>query len=127
PLFEVYHRPHPRSRLQDCPLSTGNGVIMGQIFRRDGTQMLAELNHQNSIDLINSSGDHLFTHYWGRYVAFLDTADGVAIIVDPIGGLDCYIYEDDYLYCAFSHGRDFIKLGLGSPTINWQTLALHLL
>lgn len=127
PLFEVYHRPHPRSRLQDCPLSTGNGVIMGQIFRRDGTQMLAELNHQNSIDLINSSGDQLFTHYWGRYVAFLDTADGVAIIVDPIGGLDCYIYEDDYLYCAFSHGRDFIKLGLGSPTINWQTLALHLL
>jgi asparagine synthase (glutamine-hydrolysing) len=71
-------------------ISGGRGVVVGELFRRDGHSVAPS----GAIDQteIDATAESLIRSWWGGYVAFLISGDPAAVHVlrDPSGTLGCY-------------------------------------
>ena len=77
------------------PLPGEQGVVLGKLFRRrDLSSPLAAdvtLIGTEGEQIVQSAGRALVRDFWGRYVAFLETADGsTCVLRDPSGTLPCF-------------------------------------
>lgn len=122
----VLDAPHFSSKLSACLLQPDQGVILGTLFPAHGGQAADRLPPEESAVIAATDGRRLTEDYWGRYIAFLHTTDGVSIIADPIGGLDVFWYEDTEFTCIFSSAADFASLELARLSIRWEHVAAHL-
>jgi asparagine synthase (glutamine-hydrolysing) len=112
------------------PLANGSGVVLGTLFRRQGTSNTARLtlSMRETHAIHASAGLTLIEQYWGRYVAFFQSTESgtVKVIKSPTGELDCQstcigsvrVFFSRADHCPFLEARSF------SP--NWSYLAADL-
>lgn len=102
------------------------GVVLGQLFRRNPnvsrTVVEARLGGHESNLIEKTAGRHLVSHYWGRYVALLRSADGKSCwaLRDPGGGLRCFYLKTKGILALFSDVEICAALGLTRLSVNWN-------
>ena len=112
-------------------LGSAEGVILGRLFRRRDAgrvQTGAALRTGEQQQILRSCGQALVNEYWGRYVAFLRSADGRCVIRDPVGGLPCFQLEHEGVRIVFSWLEDVLCLlrEVPVPRVAWDCLAAHI-
>lgn len=84
-----------------------SGAVFGTLFRtsapRSGARRVSRFDNAENDRLIRTSGRSLFSDFWGSYVAFFRSADGVSIIADPSASMPCYYTDIAGVTHAFSH------------------------
>lgn len=84
-----------------------SGAIYGTLFRRSASlspsSAIQELSVADQTTIRTSSGAALYTDYWGSYVAFIRTRDGLRVISDPTSSLPCFYFRHHSITCVFSH------------------------
>lgn len=124
PTLHILQRSSDRNRQVASIMEGQCGVILGTLFKRTSSIPLRQLPYQESKLVIETSGRHLINHYWGRYIAFWKGYQSTNILIDPIGGLDCYLYENDHFLCVFSDTIDFMALNLVELSIDLTKLSV---
>ncbi len=116
------------------PLPGDQGVVLGKLFRsRDLRSPLAAdvtLTKTEGEQIVQSSGRALVRDFWGRYVAFLDTAGGSTCVVrDPSGTLPCFRIHHEGVTIVFSWLEDVLEMlsDVDLPRANWDAVAAFIL
>ena len=112
----------------------GPGVVLGRLFRRAKLDSLEAaditLTRQETEEIRESGGRSLMLDFWGRYVAFIQTASGpTCVIRDPSGTLPCFRIQHKGVAIVFSWLEDVLALLPSSalPRVNWEALHAHIL
>lgn len=112
------------------PLEGNQGVALGKLFRRrDLSSPLApdiRLTPREVEQIRQSGGLSLVRDFWGRYVAFYETADGsTCVLRDPSGTLPCFRVRHEGVTIVFSWLEDVLELlsDIDVPRPNWDALA----
>jgi len=110
-------------------LQGGLGVVLGRLFRRtdfDSTPApRATLSSADATIILNSQGRILIDRFWGRYVAFMQTAVGSTLVIrDPSGTLPCFLIRHRGASIVFSWLEDALQMLAGEAhfTVNWDLL-----
>ena len=125
PGLQVLHT-HARSPSTGATIfAEGGGAILGTLFDRAFTASAPSPAAENAI--AGSALGHLIEAYWGRYVAFLRSADGssVWILRDPTGGLPCYFATIHGVQVFFSWTNDARIAGLDACSIDWHYISRY--
>jgi asparagine synthase (glutamine-hydrolysing) len=89
--------------LRTYSLEARHGLVIGRLFQsssnRDAPTLIdgAETNQ-----IVSTQGRHLVHHYWGNYVALINTAQETHVVKDPTGSLPCYYAEQSGWTLVFS-------------------------
>jgi len=126
-LFVGYAGARVGSSESHC-LGSGAGVVLGKLFERSANSPSVSaplvLDELRARPIFESRGRHLIDRYWGRYVAFLQDADGTTrVLRDPSAGLPCLTIRFGGVRIFFSAMRAIEHLDLGSFDVNWEYLA----
>ncbi|TAM57513.1 MAG: asparagine synthetase B family protein [Rhodanobacter sp.] len=101
----------------------GHGVLIGQIFTKDGQPILQRLDIDGSAHELTS---RLLQHIWGDYLAVLVDRGGSATITllrDPSGAVPCvYSLVDGEGFITSDIGLA-VDLGLYRKEVDWQAIA----
>lgn len=139
----VLHRAHS-SNIEKCYVvhdpdkpNQGGGVILGKIFPRSyiETYQIGDCapsdpifdNKENS-RIIDTGGKHLTTHYWGRYVTFLENKSNHTyyVLPDPSGTLPCYYTQHKGVGIYFTNIEDCAQLDGIRFSIDWKHISNYL-
>ncbi len=109
-------------------LASGAGAVLGKLFERptNSSSVSAPLSFDESRSrrILESHGRELVERYWGRYVAFLQDAQGTSwVLRDPSAGLPCLTVRFGGVRVFFSAVAVIEHLGLGPFETNWEYLA----
>lgn len=105
----------------------GQGALIGSTFQRHGPpRPVVKLSPGSTNDLCADDGRPLIRHYWGSYVAALETANGPTLVRAPMGGLPCYHASCDGFLIAASDPDLLVRSGLFKASINWAEVGRHL-
>lgn len=117
-----------------CPLQGHRGVILGRLFRRrdlDAPPSGEVVPTGREVERIADSGGSALVHeFWGRYVAFLQTASGsTRVLRDPSGTLPCFLIHHHGVAIVFSWLEDILEMLSASdpPRVSWDAVTAHLL
>jgi asparagine synthase (glutamine-hydrolysing) len=105
-----------------------SGVIVGTLFRRldtgsqDCSPQITQLTADCTRQIARTNGGHLFSSYWGRYVAFLVNQHFTTryVLKDPTGRLPCLLTRTNDVTVVFSCVADCVELGLLRFEVDWQ-------
>lgn len=133
----VFHTGALEGRKQAYPLKDdrdqgSRGVVLGRLFNSPekdySIPTCLRLNPRDSREIVETGGQYLVDHYWGRYVAFVDDQKTrkTHVIGDPIGNYPAYYVEFRNVKVFFSHISDITKLGIVEFSINQDHIAAHL-
>lgn len=109
----------------DAPIVAipGRGLLIGQVFTKDGQPILQRLYVDGST---RDPTSHLLQNSWGNYLAILvDRNNGPAITLlrDPSGAVPCvYSLVDGEGFITSDIGLA-VDLGLYRREVNWQAIA----
>jgi asparagine synthase (glutamine-hydrolysing) len=112
-------------------LAGDRGVVLGKLFRPDGSSVSADhfaASAEVSADVVRTAGSLLVERYWGRYVAFLESASaGFVVVRDPSGALPCFRMHHGGVRIFFSWLEDVLRWmpSVTSPAVDWECLAAH--
>lgn len=99
------------------------GLLVGQVFTKDGEPMSRRLDIDGSAGELAS---HLLQNIWGNYLAVLagrDDGSAIALLRDPSGAMPCvYSLADGEGFITSDIGLA-VDLGLYRKEVNWQTIA----
>ncbi|MDY0749099.1 asparagine synthase C-terminal domain-containing protein [Paucibacter sp. R3-3] len=103
---------------QAYALQGGQGVVLGKVFRRrdlvaspSADQQSDSITSREANRILAAGGQVLVDEFWGRYVAFLQAADGSTDVVrDPSGTLPCHLLRHEGLAIVFSWLEDVLQL-----------------
>lgn len=126
---------------QALPLQGGQGTVLGKVFRRRAaTDHASSIARESKITateadlIIGTAGQSLVDDFWGRYVAFVQTADGSThAIRDPSGTLPCHLLRHRDVAIVFSWLEDVLLLlneqapQRWAPHVNMDAIAQQLL
>ena len=83
------------------------GAIFGTLFRKSGGvhagAPIAAVDAASAATLRASGARSLLADFWGRYVAFLNTHEGFAVLPDPAASIPCYFTEQSGVHVIFSN------------------------
>lgn len=100
----------------------GDGVVVGTLFPRDGTDAIRHLD-RDGIDRTRASrGVYLTERCWGPYVAFIRNREsgGIDIVRSPLGALPCFLIEIEGGLVLTSDIALPVACGLLSPAVDWR-------
>lgn len=109
-------------------LPTGQGVILGKLFRRSGESpaLDIDLTRDEGHHVVRTGGRALIKDFWGRYVALFASATGVGqVLRDPTGALPCYQTQVEGIDVVFSWLEDLVEV-LHLPlrfNVDWDAVA----
>lgn len=98
--------------------SIGNGVTIGKIFRKNGTNPKPPSAMRGKAQF---SGE-LISNFWGSYIHVADCATGVVILRDPSGGLPCYHVEGVGFAAFASDAPLLVSAGLLRPSVDLEVV-----
>lgn len=98
-------------------LADGAGAIIGPLFDRSGRPAPVDLN----VDA-PALRARFIDQFWGSYVAFVETPDGLCILRDPSGGLACYQAAVESSRYLTSLPHLLVDCGLLKPEIDWEVI-----
>lgn len=115
-------------------LQADQGVVLGRLFRRrdlgSPTATDVPLTNEEAERISQGGGTALVRDFWGRYVAFLQTASGsTRVLRDPSGTLPCFLIHHQGVAIVFSWLEDVLEMLAQSEPIrvNWDALAASIL
>lgn len=113
----------PVTRLPDR-----RGVILGDLFRRDGDSPAADISRTDGVEIEASRGASLLRSHWGGYIAFIapSAAGPIHVLRDPSGAAACYYLEQDGAWFLFSDLDLPLSLDLFKPRLDPEFIAHHL-
>lgn len=130
PGLRVYCHGIRTSSSHVYPLPDGTGVVLGTLFRRRGagSSVRLTLSTQDARDIQTSAGFNLVEQYWGRYVAFFQSAGSntIRVLKSPSGELDCQTTCIGSVRVFFSRADQCPLLRSRSFSPNWNYLASDL-
>ncbi|MCD9007505.1 asparagine synthase C-terminal domain-containing protein [Luteimonas sp. XNQY3] len=113
------------------PLKDRDGQVIGAVFgtlfaksATPGSQVApTQLGVAAARTLLASEGRSIVKDYWGSYVAFIQGADGTAVIADPTSSIPCFHTERSGVTLVFSHLEKCAFLDKRAFTINYGFIA----
>ena len=115
-------------------LQAEQGVVLGKVFRlRDldaRPPRRFALTTTDAACILNSAGKVLVTEFWGRYVAFFQSASGsIRVLRDPSGALPCFRIGHAGVTIVFSWLEDLLRVltEVEPCRVNWGALKAHLI
>jgi asparagine synthase (glutamine-hydrolysing) len=116
------------------PLQGDQGVALGKLFRRCDLGSLpasdVSLTPLEAERILESGGRALVRDFWGRYIAFIQTAPGATCVLrDPSGTLPCFLIRHHGVSIVFSWLEDVLEMlaHVEPPRVNWDALEAHIL
>lgn len=109
-------------------LHDGHGVVLGTLFRNSLSasspdERVTELNELCTQKLLTSEGRSIVSDFWGSYVLFMQTKfDRTFIVRGPMSRLPCFEHCYRSISIFFSQLGDFLALGLGHVSVNWDVV-----
>lgn len=101
----------------------GHGLVIGQVFTKDGQPISQRLDIDGSAGEVAS---HLLQSIWGNYLAVLvdsDDSPAITLLRDPSGAMPCiYSLADGEGFITSDIGLA-VDLGLHRKEIDWQAIA----
>lgn len=101
----------------------GHGVIVGQLFTKNGEAIARQLNFNGTnSQLIH----HLLQNFWGEYLAVLcddHPSPGVILLREPSGAVPCVYSLDDGEGFITSDIQLAAELGIYRREVHWDVLA----
>ena len=110
-------------------LMGGGGVVIGQLWdRSDAISRRSMLDEVTSAEVRRSRCASLLTGFWGAYVAFVVSTDGLTLQVlrDPSGAVACYRISAYGLIVVVSDLETARGLGILHPHIDWGYITQHI-
>ncbi|TYT26172.1 asparagine synthase [Luteimonas viscosa] len=101
------------------------GIVIGHLFRRDGTRVQDGLLRLSTTDPARIRS-HLVNEYWGEYLLIQGGHDGplrLTVTRDPSGGLPCVYATDRGAGFITSDISMAMQLGLYRKQVDWIALA----
>jgi len=112
--------------LGDPPMAIDAGLIVGPLFDRRHPGPVDTLAPEDQAKIRASQGRHLVERFWGGYVAFLRTDDGIDLLRAPLGDLAClYVHQAPRTWVASDIGL-LKRTGLAPFATDWAMIAQHL-
>ncbi|XHS77114.1 hypothetical protein ACFJGW_15475 [Burkholderiaceae bacterium UC74_6] len=116
--LHVYAHGETPAANQAHVLPGGQGVVLGQLFRRQDlgdrelpTGRSSSLLPQEAARVLEGGGQFLIHAFWGRYVAFLQSGEGTTCVIrDPSGTLPCHLIRFEGVCIVFSWLEDLLML-----------------
>ena len=103
------------------------GAIFGTLFKKTtGPQAAARVTSSDAagVAALDRGGARaLLAHYWGRYVAFLETRGGLAIVPDPAASIPCYYTRASGVTLVFSNLEKCSFLDRSRFSINYEFIS----
>lgn len=101
----------------------GHGLIVGQVFSRNGQRIASPLDFDGSASELS---DHLLRNTWGEYLAVCITGEDksqITLLRDPSGAVPCvYSLADGEGFITSDIGLA-VELGLYRREVNWHAVA----
>jgi asparagine synthase (glutamine-hydrolysing) len=109
-------------------LADDKGVVLGAVFERASGQRIATFDDSATAAILSTEGRQLVDHYWGSYVAILNSSHALRTLVlrDPSASLPCFYTKVGDLGVFFSHYDDCSRFASAKHSINWNNLAAYL-
>ncbi|MFJ2995503.1 asparagine synthase-related protein [Pandoraea sp. NPDC087047] len=108
-------------------LSRGSGAVLGTVFHRNCERAATTVafDESETLSIVDSGGCWLFSHYWGRYVAFVrdPASTEVRVLRDPTGSLPCFLAHSQGVDIIFSDCEDCQALIQRWFSVNWRAIA----
>ena len=129
PGLAVFDSGHDPGRMQTYRLDGDRGVVLGRLFHRDYTSQTTDLDDALSRKCIETRGQHLIDHCWGRYVTFLhDPASNTHWIMrDPTGAFPCFHTPFEGVEIYFSDMQDAANFDFLRFSVNWEFLKTNIM
>lgn len=108
--------------VKDLAFADASGAILGTIFERGKSRALSTLPAWLAQTPIDQRANTLTSRFWGGYVAFWSTQDGVTVLRDPSGAIPCYYVHHDRCVLFASDIDMLLESRLFSPEIDWRAL-----
>ena len=129
PGLAVFDSGHDPGRMQTYRLDGDRGVVLGRLFHRDYSSQTTDLDERLSRKCIETRGQHLIDHCWGRYVTFLhDPASNTHWVMrDPTGAFPCFHTPFQGVEIYFSDMQDAANFDFLRFTVNWEYLKANIM
>lgn len=101
----------------------GHGLLIGQVFTKDGQLISNPLDIDGSVRELTS---HLLQNTWGNYLAIFgdrDNLSAITLLRDPSGAVPCVYSLADGEGFITSDIDLAVDLGLYRREVNWQAIA----
>lgn len=109
------------------------GVVTGKLFDRptaDDQPMApnAHLDKAQSQRILDSRGQALIDHHWGRYVAFVhdEQSNERWVVRDPIGQFSCHYIPHQGVDIFFSDMETIADFEFLDLSLDWENIGLYL-
>lgn len=108
------------------PMAIDAGLIVGPIFDRRHSCPIETLAPEDQAKIKASQGRHLTEIFWGGYVAFLRTDEGIVLLRAPLGDLAClFVHQAPRTWVA-SDIALLKQTGMAPFATDWSMIAQHL-
>ncbi len=133
PGLRIFHRQTCPTALTALLLPEDKGVIFGTLF--DAASDAGHAGPRSAISaaegerILQTGGQALIDHYWGRYVAFLagSNKNELRILRDPSEGLSCYYTSFKGVSAFLSDIEDAAQLRILPGSVNWSFVHAYLM
>ncbi len=133
PGLRIFYRQTRPTALTALLLPEDRGVIFGTLF--DAASDVSSAGPRSAMSaaegdrILQTGGQSLVDHYWGRYVAFLADSkkDELRILRDPSEGLPCYYTSFNGVHAFFSDIEDAAQLHILPGSVNWSFVHAYLM
>jgi asparagine synthase (glutamine-hydrolysing) len=110
----------------DPPMAIDAGLIVGPLFDRRHPGPVGTLAPEDQAKIRASQGPHLTETFWGGYVAFLRTEEGIDLLRAPLGDLAClFVHQAPRTWVA-SDIALLKRTGMAPLSTDWSMIAQHL-
>jgi asparagine synthase (glutamine-hydrolysing) len=110
----------------DPPMAIDAGLIVGPLFDRRHPGPVETLAPDDQAKIRASQGRHLTELFWGGYVAFLRTDEGIDLLRAPLGDLAClFVHQAPRTWVA-SDIALLKRTGMAPFATDWSMIAQHL-
>jgi asparagine synthase (glutamine-hydrolysing) len=103
------------------------GVIIGRLFTREDRPKRVKAFTDVEAAAIRRNGlPHLLSHYWGGYIAIMESIEGeIQVLRDPSGALPSLYVETDNGIVIGSDAAILHDAGFFLPEIDWHALGRY--
>ena len=112
--------------LGDPPMEIDASLSVGPLFDRRHPGPVDTLAPEDQAKIRASRGQHLIERFWGGYVAFLRTNEGIDLLRAPFGDLAClFVHQAPRTWVASDIGL-LKRTGMAPFATDWAMIAQHL-
>lgn len=101
------------------------GAVFGTLFRKSQSveKRISDIGPNEALRIKRSRGEHLYTAYWGSYIAFVRTHGRMDVRADPAASLPCHYAKQFGVMLFFSDLESCPFIDTSQFTVNEQFIS----